>query len=246
MRKLSVMAVSALFIACSGRSESPAATAGGTAVRAEPAPFALTAAQQEGRVIFESMCWMCHGNAGRGDGPAVRAGAIPAPPSFQTPQYADATPEQLRDRFVASMSGEEATHPHMQYVRSLLQPDRFDAALAFIPALSYPPEIPGSALAGQRLFDFRCPGCHGMTGHGDGPAAASLILRAPANLTTDTLIASKDWNAVFNKIREGGKGVHGSSMPSWGVVLSEQETWDLVAFVATLQPGLLSRPAWAP
>lgn len=243
MRKLPLMAVSTLFLACGGPSESPT-TDTGAAMSTEPAPFALTAEQQEGRVIFQSMCWMCHGNSGRGDGPVVEAGAIPKPPSFQTPEYANATPLQLAQKFEATVNGVDPKHPHMQYVLSVLKPDRLDAAFSFIPALSYPPEIPGSALAGQQLFDFRCAGCHGTTGHGDGPAAASLVLMAPANFTTDTLIAKKDWQGVFQRIREGGRGVHGSSMPPWGVVLSVQDTWDLVAFLATFQPGVLSPPSW--
>jgi cytochrome c oxidase cbb3-type subunit II len=245
MRKLSLVAIPLVFLACGGPSEPPA-TATGTVVATEPAaPFSLTASQQQGRVIFESMCWMCHGNAGRGDGPAVQAKAVPAPPSFQTPAYAAASVQELETRFAATVSGADPTHPHMQYVVSLLKPDRFEAALSFIPALSYPPEIPGSALAGQRLFEFRCSGCHGVTGHGDGTAAASLVLMAPADFTKDTLIAAKNWDGVFKRIREGGRSVHGSSMPTWGVVLSEQETWDLVAFLATFQPGVLSRPDWA-
>jgi mono/diheme cytochrome c family protein len=68
----------------------------------------------------------------------------------------------------------------------------------------------------------------------------------PADFTTDTLIAARNWEAVFRRIREGGRAVHGSSMPPWGIVLSEEETWDVVAFLATFQPGVLSRPAWAP
>jgi mono/diheme cytochrome c family protein len=134
----------------------------------------------------------------------------------------------------------------MQYVSSLLRPERFTEALSFIPALSYPPEILGSALAGERLYDYRCSGCHGVSGRGDGTASGSLIQMPPADFTTDTLIAARNWEAVFRRIREGGRAVHGSSMPPWGIVLSEEETWDVVAFLATFQPGVLSRPAWAP
>lgn len=241
MRRLLTIAACTVFFACGGGGDSTS-TGGAMTVADNDVPFFLTATQAQGRIIYETMCWTCHGAAGRGDGPAVAAGSIPAPPSFQAADFARSTGEQLEERF--TIVGSDPKHPHMQYVSSLLKPEHFGEALSFIPALSYPPEIPGSALTGERLYDLRCVGCHGSGGHGDGPAASSLILMAPADFTTDTLIASAKWDAVFRRIREGGRAVHGSSMPPWGVILSEAQTWDLVAFLATFQPDVLSKPDW--
>lgn len=246
MRKLLIANVCLVVVACGGPAESPPSDAAAAAVGEDGAPVPLTAVQEEGRLIYETMCWTCHGVAGRGDGPAVGAGAIPPPPSFHSQEYAGLTTEALEARFTPSVTGADTGHPHMQYVASLLRPDRFAAALSFIPALIYPPELPGSALAGERSYDSRCSGCHGESGRGDGPASQSLVLMPPADFTTDTLIAAADWDAVFNRIREGGRAVHGSSMPPWGVVLSEPETWDLVAFLGTFQPGVLSEPDFQP
>jgi hypothetical protein len=82
-----------------------------------------------------------------------------------------------------------------------------------------------------------------MSGRGDGPAAESLIPMAPAGITADTLIAARNQEApVFRRIRECGRAVHGSSMPPWAIVLSTEETWDLVALPGTIQPGTLSKP----
>lgn len=203
----------------------------------------LTATQREGRILFESVCWTCHGKTGRGDGPAVQAGSVPAPPSFMTEEYARATPEQLERRFRQALEGGDPSHPHMQYVVSVLKPDRFKEALAYIPALAYPPEIPGSALSGQAQYEVRCVGCHGESGSGDGPAAELLQVAPPANFHADSLLANRDFDAVFRRIREGGRAVHGSSMPPWGVALSEGEIWDLVAYLSTFQPGLVSPPS---
>jgi mono/diheme cytochrome c family protein len=207
-------------------------------------PVPLSPAQRKGRLIYETMCWTCHGQAGRGDGPAVTAGSVGTPPSFHTVDFTGATAERLRRRFAAALTDADDSHPHMQYVAALLMPERFIEALSFIPALGYPAEIPGSALAGERIYGFRCVGCHGETGKGDGRAAASLTEMPPADFTTDTLIASGDWDAVYGRVREGGRAVHGSSMPPWGTVFSEAETWDLVAYIATFQPGLLGAPPW--
>jgi hypothetical protein len=41
----------------------------------------------------------------------------------------------------------------MQFVASLLKPERFGDALSFVQVLAYPPEIPGSAFAGKAIYD---------------------------------------------------------------------------------------------
>jgi mono/diheme cytochrome c family protein len=208
-------------------------------------PFDLTPIQARGRVLYETMCWTCHGLAGRGDGPAVEAGAVGlAPPTFHTADYAESDAGRLEGRFRVGINGTDPEHPHMQYVASLLKPEKFAEALSFIPVLAYPPEIPGSAFAGQALYEYRCIGCHGVSGRGDGTAAASLRITPPADFTQDTLIASRDWDGLYKRVQEGGHEVHGSSMPPWGMVLTGAEIWDLVAYIATFQPGLLSTPAW--
>jgi cytochrome c oxidase cbb3-type subunit 3 len=204
----------------------------------------LTEAQQRGRVIYETMCWTCHGESGRGDGPAVEAGTVTRPPSFHTLDYARSTAETLERRFRVGVGGVDASHPHMQYVASILQPEHFADALSYISALSYPTEIPGSALAGEKIFSFRCAACHGEDGRGRGRAAPSLVAMAPADFTTDTLIAKRDWDALYNRITEGGRSVHGSSMPPWGIVLGENDIWDVIAYLALFQPGAVRPPYW--
>jgi mono/diheme cytochrome c family protein len=252
MRKLvlvtftAALAGSAVLAACSGPPEEPAGTMQATpaATPTEHVAVNLTAEQQEGQVVFESVCWTCHGSAGHGDGPARTQDIVP--PSFQTRDYATASATSLQSRFRSSLEASDSAHPHMQYVVRLVKPEAFEAALAYIPAVAYPPEIPGSAVNGQRIYQFRCSGCHGATGRGDGPGAENLVDTKPADFTTDTLVASANWDAVHSKIREGGQHVHGSLMPSWGIVLGDGDMWDLVAYLATFQPGLVARPSWAP
>jgi mono/diheme cytochrome c family protein len=247
MRSLTLLALPLVMVACQAPPANTSQSAETTTVQ-DTMPHqavALTPTQKAGEQTFETVCWTCHANDGRGDGPAVQAGVVPPPPNFLTGGYANLTQADLEQRFQASLQGSnDPKHPHMKYVVSLLKPAKFDEALAFIPALAYPPEIPGSAIAGQRIFQFRCAPCHGKNGEGDGPAAASLVTLAPANFTKDTLIARKDWQGVYNRIKEGGKSVHGSAMPTWGVILKDSDIWDLVAYLATFQPGLLSKPSW--
>jgi mono/diheme cytochrome c family protein len=78
---------------------------------------------------------------------------------------------------------------------------------------------------GKTLFVKHCAGCHGVRGKGDGYA---LLGADPANLTSPTTKKKSD-AALLNTIHEGK-----SSMPSWNVRLSEQDSRDVLAYIRTL------------
>lgn len=236
-------ALAALLAACAEPAPAPPEEAGvAPEARDGHQAVALTTEQAAGRVTYESVCWTCHGSGGHGDGPARTNDATP--PTFHSPDYASITPAELLERFQASLAGEDPDHPHMQQVVKLVRAESFTEALAFIPAVVYPPEVPGSALHGQEVYQFRCAGCHGPLGRGDGPGAAHMVEAAPAAFTADTLVAARNWSALYAKIRDGGDKVHGSIMPAWGQVLGDGDVWDLVAYLATFQPGAVAPPSW--
>jgi mono/diheme cytochrome c family protein len=245
LRVPAAVLLAALLFGCQGteppESQEPPEPAATEASEEAPMPFQLSAEQEEGKVVYETMCWSCHGTAGRGDGPAVKAGAVSAPRDFTAATFSGMTATQLQAGFRSEVGSLSPGHPHMQNVLSIVNEDAFSAALAYIPALVYPPELPGSAIAGRTNYVLRCQGCHGPTGRGNGPGAEVLEL-APANFTQDSLLVARDFDAVFQKIRTGGGGVHGSSMPAWGVMLSDGDVWDLVAYISTFRPGTLSPP----
>jgi mono/diheme cytochrome c family protein len=204
-------------------------------------PFQLTAELEAGKMVYETMCWSCHGSAGRGDGPAVQSGAVAAPRDFTAGPMSGASVRQLQADFQAEAGSLDPEHPHMANVLSIVDVEAFSQAIGYLSALTYPQELPGSAIAGHANYVLRCQTCHGATGMGDGPGADVLEL-APADFTQDTLLASRNFQAAFDKIRAGGGGVHASSMPAWGVMLQDGDVWDLVAYISTFQPGVLSPP----
>ena len=218
------------------RSVDAAATAPTSALIA-----ALSDEQAEGRAIYRSICWTCHGAGGRGDGPVAATDTVGQPQDFIAGDYAALSVDDLVDRFEASLTGNgvDPAHPHMQSVVALLKPDRFRTALSYIPVLAYPSGIPGSAVTGMELYETRCAACHGERGDGQGYAAEALKVVKPADFRADTLVAAGDWDGLFHRIRLGGRTVHGSSMPPWGEALSDTEIWDLVAYVATFERGAL-------
>jgi high-affinity iron transporter len=203
-------------------------------------PFQLSEAQERGKSVYETTCWSCHGSSGRGDGPAVLAGTVAAPSDLTATRLSEAAVRRIQADFQAQAANPQRGQPHMQNVMSIVDAEAFADALNYLPALTYPPEIPGSAIAGRETYVLRCQGCHGAGGRGDGPGSEILELQ-PADFTQDTLLAARNFEAAFQKVRNGG-AVHGSSMPAWGVMLSDGDVWDLVSYIGSFQGGVLSPP----
>lgn len=90
---------------------------------------------------------------------------------------------------------------------------------------------------GSDEFKATCFPCHGREGKGDGPAAKALGI-TPADLTSP-VIAELVTPGIQFKIMKNG--VKGTSMQAFGAALSDDQIWQILAFVETL-----SKPAAAP
>jgi mono/diheme cytochrome c family protein len=87
--------------------------------------------------------------------------------------------------------------------------------------------------AGQKLYAANCASCHGEKGLGDGPAAKSLNPQ-PKPLTGRAAELSEDY--LLWRISEGGMfAPFHSVMPSWKNILKEEQIWQVVAYLLTLQ-----------
>lgn len=96
---------------------------------------------------------------------------------------------------------------------------------------------------GRRLFSENCAACHGEGGAGDGVMAARAAqehadpsdlhgLQAPADFTDPQQMLGASSALLQGKIIRGGMG---TGMPYWGPVFTEQDTWDLTAFLWAIQ-----------
>ena len=86
-----------------------------------------------------------------------------------------------------------------------------------------------AATAGAQVFKTNCVPCHGDSGHGDGPAGASLD-PAPKNLAELQKIASDDY--LFWRINTGRDG---TAMVAWKGTLTEEQIWQVIAYIHTLK-----------
>ena len=98
-------------------------------------------------------------------------------------------------------------------------------ALSRLYAQDYPPDI----VRGKVTYQRHCQDCHGPTGRGDGPTAASLKI-PPANFQRFQSFLKSDEELL----RTIEHGVVFSPMHSWRGQLTDGEMQDVVAYVRVL------------
>ena len=105
---------------------------------------------------------------------------------------------------------------------------------AYIPNMGAPtnpvPADDASLARGAELFHINCTACHGVGGKGDGPVAAFLQNKKPADLTSPAVQFLSD-GAIFMVITDGRPG----AMPALNENLTVRERWDVVNFIRTLK-----------
>ncbi len=87
---------------------------------------------------------------------------------------------------------------------------------------------PEAAEAGGEIFKANCVSCHGPQGHGDGPAAQALDPK-PKNLAELQKTAPDDY--LFWRIATGRPG---TAMVAWQGTLTDEQIWQVIRFLHTL------------
>jgi len=97
-------------------------------------------------------------------------------------------------------------------------------------AVANPPEANEEMIAeGKVHVRARCESCHGEAGKGDGKATR-FIRPAPADISTTEARDRMTDGEIFFKITEGKK-----PMPGMARTLTEDERWQVVLYLRTLQ-----------
>jgi putative copper resistance protein D len=90
---------------------------------------------------------------------------------------------------------------------------------------------------GQQLYHTQCALCHGVAGHGDGPAGQALRPR-PADLTGAHL-GHHTAGDLFWWLTHG---IPGTAMSGFAEHLSETQRWDVIAFLRALAAAEQASP----
>jgi cbb3-type cytochrome c oxidase subunit III len=92
----------------------------------------------------------------------------------------------------------------------------------------------GNDAHGKKLYFTYCFTCHGKEGQGDGYAASVQPVK-PRDLTNNAVLSTRTDQQLFEAISGGSAHFRGPMvMPAWKLSLTEQQLWDLVAYVRTL------------
>jgi mono/diheme cytochrome c family protein len=96
-------------------------------------------------------------------------------------------------------------------------------------------ELRGDATRGRELYAEKCVLCHG--GRGEGWDWGKKVEKPPVPVPDLATVASQRDDAfLFAVVRDGGEAVGQSRfMPPFGFQLSDQEVWDVVAYIRTLK-----------
>ena len=100
-----------------------------------------------------------------------------------------------------------------------------------LPQVSNPiPASPESHARGEKLYDKYCMKCHGVSGGGAGPSAHGFSTNPRQLWAWHNADKAAD-PYLFWMITNGR-----TDMPPWGVILSENDRWDLVNYIKTIAP----------
>ncbi|MBM4427890.1 MAG: c-type cytochrome [Chloroflexi bacterium] len=102
---------------------------------------------------------------------------------------------------------------------------------------------------GRQLYAQNCAACHGENGAGNGvfaddlvqageasmqsmSGAMNMMMQAPVDFTDPRRMLGASPALLQGKILRGGMG---TGMPMWGSIFTEQQIWDLTAYIYSFQ-----------
>lgn len=271
MRSAWLLVVSAMALPIGGAGCDRSGDASdGIEVTAIPAarPAALTPLQQRerrthARALFASECAGCHGERGRGDGPAADVLTDPAPRDLvtekfklrSTPAGSPPLPQDIYETITRGIPGtgmpsfaflqEDERWLLVDYVRELSGIDQLDEEPEVIRLGDQPAGGPEAVTRGRAVYEkLQCNACHGAGGKGDGPSAATLKDPSgrPAKVRDLTAGVFRRGETVPELHMRFVTGLDGSPMPSYDGTMTEQEGWDLAYFIASLPAAKAPAP----
>jgi len=203
---------------------------------------------EEGKAIFIRECMVCHGDAGRGNGP-YREGLQPGPPDLGDGSYGDWTDSDYFWRISEGVPwtamptwrieyGEEDRWKLVHYIRTMftqteerppappedrdfIYPEFYKTSIRFPADASYE--------RGRQVYLVHCAHCHGLAGDGKGWDGQYLDPQ-PADFRTmrDEQMTPEAQGEHLAKVTFG---IQDTAMPTWGEFLPLEQRWDAIKYL---------------
>jgi cytochrome c oxidase cbb3-type subunit I/II len=237
-------------------------TAGAQPKTVSPNPRLLNAELiTRGAVVYRNHCAGCHGAKGDGNGPGAY-GLNPRPRDFttgiykfrSTPQGMLPTDEDLVRSIQQGLLGTSMPAFDLMPARDVLAvaqylkvfSDRWRDPDSHAPSVTVPPppawlhheeERQVRISSARNFYIASCAPCHGAQADGKGPAAALMMdswgnAILPADLRRPAIRSGRTLSDIYKVL---ATGVNGTPMPSFVGLMSDEQKWELVAFIDELR-----------
>ena len=204
--------------------------------------------EADGRSVYNRHCSLCHAVDGSGAGVAAPLFLFP-PRDFTKGVYKFRstgsgqlpTDEDLKNAIAHGLPGsgmvpqDQLTDEELSAVISHIKAFSPRFATSSAPRLAkIPTETPRESAPIERgreiYIEGGCPQCHGDSGKGDGPSAASLSV-PPADLSGRPLKSGASARDIVKTIVTG---LDGTPMPSYDLMFSDADVWALAYYIESL------------
>ncbi len=183
----------------------------------------------EGRQLFNTYCFSCHGAEGRGDGPLAKQ--LPKRPAnlADNSRMKNRSDIQLQ-QIIEGTADHGLVRGKMPRWNLALSGPQIKSVVAYIRVLHNPAvKVTGNPENGKKNYDRYCIACHGVNGKGDGIMAQVLSIK-PADHTDGEAMAAIGNAELLKAIKDGTDKM----MPAWNEVLDEKEMEGLVGYIRLL------------
>ena len=175
---------------------------------------------ENGASLYNQECAQCHGTRGLGDGSQAAQLSVQVATLGLSDFARLYTPAEWYT--VVTQGNMEKFMPPFG---NLTDRQRWDV-VAYAMSLSAPDEL---VTQGKTLYQENCASCHGQSGKGDGPDAATLSTQ-PTNFTDQSLMAQRSAASLYQAILSGVA----PDMPAYTSTQDDNERWALVSYLRSL------------
>lgn len=184
----------------------------------------------QGRKLFVTYCYLCHGMNGKGDGPLASKLKVPAADLSDATRVGKRTDSELFGIIQGGKHDGLVTDEMPKWGKIIPGP-QIEALVAYVRFISQSKHpLVGEAEVGEGIYIKYCTSCHGKDGKGDG-IMMSIVPIKPADHTNSERMEKMTNEELLNIVTNGKSGGY---MPAWKGILTDAEIASVVSYVRFL------------